>query len=216
MQLIKLYSKPTVFILATENTHNKGDVVEYTTKYGKEIELEIYKCLGHKNNANLYSYVRLDGKNRRTILKSKLEKRLDWAVSNEAKSDACYEASQEGRDFLSLGEPIKIGHHSEKKHRALLSRNDCRMRKSIEHSKQAQRHEDAASNIELQLKKELPVDTPECLSYIQSALQQAQATHKHLKENKEAREHAYSLTYANKKVKDLSVRLDRAKHLWEL
>ena len=32
------------------------------------------------------------------------------------------EASNEGKEFLVMGEPIKIGHHSEKRHRALIER----------------------------------------------------------------------------------------------
>lgn len=216
MQLIKLYRSPTVYVLTTENMHNKGDVVEYTTKYGKEIELEIFKFLGKKNNLNHYSYTRLDGKSRKTILENKIEKRLDWAVVNEAKSNAYFEASKEGDNLIPFGQPVLVGHHSEKKHRALLARNHKRMDKCVEHSAKAESHKIAAENIEAKLKKELPIDTPECLPYMQEALEQAKARHKYLKANKEAREHSYSLTYANKKVKDLTVRLDKAKHLWEL
>lgn len=216
MQLIKLYSSPTVFILATESTHNKGDVVEYTTKYGKEIELEIFKFLGKKNNLNQYSYLRLDGKSRKTVLEAKIEKRLNWAETSEAKSDAYLKAAREGDDIIPLGQPVLTDHYSAKRHRALLARNHKRMDKCVEYSAKADNHKIVAENIEAKLKKELPIDTPECLPYIQEALEQATAHHKYLKENKEAREHAYSLTYANKKVKDLTARLDRAKHLWEI
>ncbi len=216
MQLIKLYSSPKVFVLATESTQNKGDIVEYTTKYGKEIELEIFKFLGNKNNTNQYSYIRLDGKSRKTILENKIEKRLEWAQVSDAKSSASFEASKEGDDIIPFGQPVLVGHHSEKKHRALLARNHKRMDKCVEHSAKADTHRIAAENIEAQLKKELPIDTPECLPHLQEALEQAKARHKYLKENKEAREHSYCLTYANKKVKDLTARLDKAKHLWEI
>ena len=61
------------------------------------------------------------------------------------KSNQYYEASNEGREFLSLGEPIKVGHHSEKRHRALIERNNNRMDKSMEHLKIAEQAESKAS-----------------------------------------------------------------------
>lgn len=42
-----------------------------------------------------------------------------------------------GSEFLSLGEPIKVGHHSEKGHRALIERNWNRMEKSVEFAEKA-------------------------------------------------------------------------------
>lgn len=62
----------------------------------------------------------------------------------ENKSTAYWEASSEGKDFLVLGEPIKIGHHSEKRHRSLIERNHNRMHKSVEQSKIAEGHESKA------------------------------------------------------------------------
>lgn len=56
----------------------------------------------------------------------------------ERASNEAYEASNEGREFLVLAEPIKIGHHSEKRHRALIERNWKRMDKCIQLSKEAE------------------------------------------------------------------------------
>ena len=73
--------------------------------------------------------------------KAKAERYQNWANSAEKKSNEYFEASQEGRDFLSLAEPIKVGHHSEKRHRALIERNWNRMGKSVEFSEKAVNHE---------------------------------------------------------------------------
>jgi len=67
-----------------------------------------------------------------------------YAENAEKRSQQYYEASNEGKDFLSLGEPIKIGHHSEKRHRALIERNHNRMGKSIEEDKKASYYKDRA------------------------------------------------------------------------
>lgn len=214
MKLIKYYSSPKVFVLETEKEFKKNDVVEYTTKYGKVIELIIYKLIKSVNGINYYSYTRADGKNRKTILEAKIEKRRDWAESSEKKSDEYYQASKEGSDVIPFGQPILVGHHSERRHRALLDRNHKRMDKCVEYSQKAEDHILKAKNLEYKLKKELPIDSPDCLDELREQLSNAKEVHKFYKENKEAREHAFSLTYANKKVKDLTKRLQIAENLW--
>jgi hypothetical protein len=214
MKLRKYYSSPKVFVLETEKEFKKNNVVEYTTKYDKIIELIIYKLVKSVNGINYYSYIRADGKNRKTILEAKIEKRKDWADSNEKKSDEYYQASKEGSNVIPFGQPIIVGHHSEKKHRALISRNHKRMDNCVKYSQKAEDHILKAKNLEHKLKRELPIDTPDCLKELREQLNDAKEVHKLYKENKESREHAFSLTYANKKVKDLTKRLEIATDLW--
>ena len=57
------------------------------------------------------------------------------------KSNERMNAAQEGREFLSLGEPVKVGHHSEHRHRALIERNNNRMDKAMEHLSKAEEQE---------------------------------------------------------------------------
>lgn len=64
-----------------------------------------------------------------------------YAANAEKRGDAYYERSQEGKDFLSLAEPIKIGHHSEKRHRALIERTQNAFRKFVEENKKAEAYE---------------------------------------------------------------------------
>ena len=214
--LKKYSSSPKTFVLETENNYNKDDIVKYTTRYGKEIELIIYKLVKSNEDKNYYSYIRSDGKNRKSILESRIEKRKNWAKSNEIKSNQYWKASKEGADFLSLGEPIKIGHHSEKRHRALIERNAKRMDKSVEYSKIAENHECTASNIEDKLQNELPIDYHDCIFEVSEVLNQAKELHLFYKKNPDKREHSFSLSYAKKKVNDLERRLKIANNLWLL
>lgn len=216
-EILKKYSSsPTVFVLETPNFYSKDKIVNYSTKYGKQIELVIYKLVFSKNGLNYYSYIRSDGLDRRTILQNKIEKRKEWADKSTQKSDKYWKASQEGREFLSLAEPIKVGHHSENKHRNLIEKNWNRLGKSVEFDNKAKDHEDKASNIEEQLKSELPIDNPNCLEPLNRALEMAKEKHLFYKNNPEKREHSFSLTYAKKKVNDLEKRLATAKKLWEI
>lgn len=119
------YSKfcPNVFLAKCTERYAKGDIINVETKYGKENESEVFNLIYEKDGFYFYSIIRADGFNAKERAKAKAERYQNWANAAENKSNQYYEASQEGRDFLSLGEPIKVGHHSEKRHRALIDRN---------------------------------------------------------------------------------------------
>ena len=118
---------PNVYVAKCPEPHEKGEVIPVTTKYGKDNDSIVFNLVGQKDGFYYYSIVRADGYNVQERAKAKAERYSQWAASAEKKSTQYYEASNEGREFLSLGEPIKIGHHSEKRHRALIDRNWERM-----------------------------------------------------------------------------------------
>src|SRR6266511_1234676 len=60
----------------------------------------------------------------------------------EARADR--HAARAERDLIPPGQPILVGHHSERGHRAALRRIDGRMRRSIEEDGKAQHHRRAA------------------------------------------------------------------------
>ena len=51
-----------------------------------------------------------------------------------------FKASNKDSDFLSLGEPIKIGHHSERRHRKAIEDAWHNMGKSVEFDEKAREH----------------------------------------------------------------------------
>lgn len=205
---------PNVFVAQCEEEYQKGDVIKLTTKYGKEVENEVHNFLGKtKEGLFLYSVTRTDGFNSQERAKNKAEK-LNGAASNaEKRSTAYYEASQEGKDFLSLGEPIKIGHHSERRHRRLIERNWERMGKSIAETEKAKEYERRAEYWEKQANK-VDLSMPESLSYFEFELEKAIKYHQGLKDGTIARAHSMSLQYANKSVKDLKDKVQTALRLW--
>ena len=140
------YAKYTanVYVAKCSEKHEKGDVIQVTTKYGKENDCIVFNLLLVKDGFCYYSIVRADGFNVQEWAKRKAEKLNGAAINAERKSDQYYKASHEGADFLALGEPIKVGHHSEHKHRALIERNNNRMSKSVELSKVAEKYESRA------------------------------------------------------------------------
>ena len=209
------YSKyaPNVFLAKCEEAHEKGETVVLTTKYGKENEVVIHNLIMEKDGFFFYSFVRADGFNSQEYAKNKADKLLGYAGTAEKKSEQYWEASNEGKDFLSLGEPIKIGHHSEKRHRALIERNANRMDKAVELSYKAKDYEERAKYWEAK-KEKIDHSMPESLEYFAHKLEEAKRIHADLKANPEKRSHGYSLTYAKKDVTNMEKAFALAEKLW--
>ena len=102
---------PNVWVAECEEKYEKGDIINIETKYGKEVPCEVFNLVAKSSEKFFYSVVRIEEK---TYAQRKADKYNAIASRHEAKSEECYKASQEGKEFLSLGEPIKVGHHSEK------------------------------------------------------------------------------------------------------
>ncbi|WP_152633377.1 DUF3560 domain-containing protein [Aliarcobacter butzleri] len=200
-----------VFVAECDSKHNKGDIIELTTKYDKKVECEVHNLVGTGTNGKFYySIVRVEDK---SYAERKAEKYANSAEKHNVKSNKWYEKSQEGREFLSLAEPIKIGHHSERRHRALIDRNWNRMGNSVKEQKIALTMEQKAQYWENKA-KEINLSMPDSLEYYQFRLEEATAYHKGLKDGSIPREHSFSLQYANKNVKDLTKKVEIAQKLW--
>lgn len=202
-----------VFLAKCTERHFKGEIINVTTKYGKENKSEVFNLIFEKDGFFFYSIIRADGFNIQERAKAKAERYESWAGSAENKSNEYYKASQEGRDFLVLAEPIKIGHHSEKRHRALIDRNWARMGKSVEFSNKAAAHE---SKSEYLAKKanDINLSMPESIEFYEYKLEEAKVKHEFYKQNPDKREHSFSLTYAKKAVNEAQKNLDAANKLW--
>jgi len=215
MKTANTYSKyiPNVFLAKCTEKHEKGATILVATKYGKENECIVFNLIGEKDGFYYYSIVRADGFNVQEWAKKRAERLQNASANAEKKSTQYYEASNEGREFLSLAEPIKIGHHSEKKHRALIERNHNRMRKSVEFSEKA---EEYTSRSEYWASKATTINLsmPESLEFYEFEMEKAKAKHEGLKNGTVERSHSYSLTYAKKEVNELEKKIKFAKKLW--
>ena len=205
---------PNVFVAKCTEKHEKGEAIVLTTKYGKEVENEIHNYLGQtKDGFYLYSITRLDGLNSQQRAQNKADKLEGYAANAEKRATAYYEASNEGREFLALGEPIKVGHHSERRHRKLIERNWARMGKCVEESEKAKEYERRAAYWAERANK-IDLSMPDSLEYFEEELRKAKEYHQKLKDFPEFRAHSYSLTYANKAVKELTEKVYMAVKLW--
>jgi hypothetical protein len=204
---------PNVFVAKCSEQHEKGEIIPVTTKYGKENDSIVFNLVAQKDGFYYYSIVRADGFNVQERAKAKAERLQGWANNAEKRSNQYYEASNEGSDFLALGEPIKVGHHSEKRHRALIDRNWNRMGKSVEESNKAAEYESRAEYWESKANT-INLSMPESIEYFEFKLEQAKIRHEGLKNGTIPRDHSFSLTYANKEVKELEEKVKTAAKLW--
>lgn len=205
---------PNVFVAKCPEQHEAGEVIILTTKYGKEHENEVHNYLGKSRDGFfLYSITRCDGVNAQERAKKKAERLNGYKQNAEKRSAQHYEDSKEGSDFLRLGEPIKVGHHSEKRHRALIDKNWARIGKSIDEDKKADEYSRRVKYWEAKA-EEVNLSMPESLEYFEFKLEEAKKAHQFFKDTPDQRPHSMSLKYANKNVKETEKNLALAVRLW--
>jgi hypothetical protein len=204
---------PNVFLAKCDEKHEKGETIEVTTKYGKENESIVFNLIFEKDGFYYYSIVRADGFNAQEWAKRRAERRRKWAASAVQRSNEYYNKSNKDKDFLSLGEPIKVGHHSEKRHRKAINDAWNNMGKSVQFDEKAAEHE---SNAEYWDKRAntINLSMPESIDFYEHKLEVAKEYHAGVKSGKYPRMHSYTLTYAKKDVNEAQKNYDLAVKLW--
>jgi hypothetical protein len=204
---------PNVFLAQCTEAHEKGETIIVETRHGKENECIVHNLIFEKAGMFYYSITRADGFNTQQRAIDKAERLEGFAANAEARSKKYYEASQEGKEFLVLAEPIKVGHHSEKRHRALIERNWNRMGKSVAESEKA---EELASRAEYwaSMSRKIDISMPESIDFYAHKMEQKKERHEGLKSGKYTREHSFSLTYAKKELNEVKKLYELAKKLW--
>lgn len=213
MNKFKKYA-PNVWIAECDDQYEKGDIIQIETKHGKEVDCKVYNFLGYTGTKEepkyCYSIVRIEDQ---SYAEKKAEKYHNASIRTAKKQNEYFEKASEGKEFLSLGEPVKVGHHSEKRHRALIERNLKRIENGVALDAKIEEQQRKAEYWERKA-KEITLGMPESLEFFKSNLEKAEKYHKGLKDGSIKREHSYSLTYAKKAVNDLKKKVDLAQKLW--
>lgn len=209
------YSKycPNVFLAKCTEKHDKGETIDMTTKYGSGHEAIVFNLVYEKEGFYFYSVVRADGFNTQEWANRRAERLQNASRKAESKSNQYYTASNKDAGFLSLGEPIKVGHHSEHRHRKIIDQAWNNMGKSVEFSNLAAEYDSRAEYWEHKAKT-MNLSMPECVEYYEYKLELARAEHEAYKNGTKERRHSFSLTYAKKAVNDLEANLKIANRLW--
>lgn len=202
-----------VFCAKCIEPHQKGDTITMTTRHGSEHDAIVFNLLLEKDCYYYYSVVRADGFNKQEWAKRRAERFAHAAINAEKQSNQYYQRSRKNADILSLGEPIKVGHHSERKHRRIIDEANNNMRKSIEMDDLVKQRQDRAAYYE-KLEGKIDLSMPESIDYYEHLLEEAMEQHEGMKNGTVERSHSMSLQYAKKRVKDLEDKVKIATKLW--
>lgn len=204
---------PNVFLAKCTEKHEKGETITVTTQYGKENESIVFNLVFERDGFYYYSIVRADGFNVQEFARKKAERYEAWGASAQKKSTQYFEQSHRITEHIPLGQPILVGHHSERRHRRDLDKSWNAMGKSVEFSKKADGHESKAAYWERRADT-INLSMPESIEFYEFKLEQAKKAHEDLKTGKAEKRHSYSLTYAKKEVNELIKKVELAKRLW--
>lgn len=205
---------PNVFLAQCTEKHEKGEVIPVATKYGKENDSIVFNLIFERSGFFYYSIVRADGFNVQEHAKRRAEKLQNAASNADKKSMEYYNRGQKYHDFLCLGEPIKIGHHSEGRHRRAIEQANSNMSKCVEQSNLSDEYSWRAGYWEAR-KNLINESMPESVEYFEFKLEQAKARHEGLKNGTIERDHSMSLQYAKKAVNEIEKKLTLCRRLWE-
>ena len=122
---------------------------------------------------------RLTTRERRT---NRMRHREEWADSRARKKDnAIATWEQRRQEVPPMGEPIKIGHHSEGRHRRAIQRVDQALDKVVEHDAMLGKHERAAGAIARELERSIYDDDIDAIGRLQERIAALEAKRTRMK-----------------------------------
>lgn len=142
------------------------------------------------------------------------------AEKNREESINRYQTSCQLGEMIPFGQPILIGHHSERGHRSLIDKINNNMRKSIELDKKADYYENRANNIS----NNISSDDPDAIEKLKLKLAKLEDRQKDMKEhNAEARANkteqpfaSYQLTNNNAVIRNVKLRIKQLEKKQEM
>lgn len=114
---------------------------------------------------------------------ARAEKLRDWSAARQAKQPALSEAARadEAKTGIPFGQPILVGHHSERRHRRAIERIDRAMAASVENSRKAEEMASRADNIEAQAANAIYSDDPDAIERLTEKIAAMEAERERMK-----------------------------------
>ena len=123
---------------------------------------------------------------RRERLEAKLEKRREWADKREKEAAARFAGVRRITDNIPFGQPILVGHHSERHARADQRRIDSGMRAGFDAQNMAAHHIGKAGGLADQLDKSIFSDDTDALERLQERIAELKAQRDAMKKSNAA------------------------------
>jgi len=95
--------------------------------------------------------------NTRERLEARQERREDWATGREAKAETAFNLADlsESASGIPFGQPILVGHHSERRHRNVIKKAHAAMGRAVESHDMAEHHRSKAAGIQRTLDRSI-------------------------------------------------------------
>lgn len=112
---------------------------------------------------------------------ARAEKLRGWSETNATQSDARYAGAKQISDGIPFGQPILVGHHSERRHRRDAARIHDGMRAAIDLDDKARRQASSADEIEAQAAGAIYDDDPDAIEALTAKLAKLEARREAMK-----------------------------------
>jgi hypothetical protein len=111
----------------------------------------------------------------RERLEARLERRRQWAESRDKKAAAGFQRAANIADHIPMGQPILVGHHSERHARRDQERIHAGMNAGVESQDMAYHHRSKASGLEIQLARSIFSDDEDATAKIEDRIKSLEA-----------------------------------------
>lgn len=118
---------------------------------------------------------------------ARAERLRDWAGKRDAKSAAAFSSAHTIADGIPMGQPILVGHHSERRARRDQDRIHAGMRAGIDHANKADDMRSRAANIEAAADHAIYSDDPDAVERLRERIAGMEAE----RETRKATNNAY-------------------------
>jgi hypothetical protein len=118
---------------------------------------------------------------RRERLDNKVERRQEWADKAAERSTASFNRAHSLVANIPFGQPILVGHHSERAHRRVIDRMGTAMDKGCELSAKAEMHQSKAGNLQAALDRTIFSDDDNAIEAIEARIARHEAQREQMK-----------------------------------
>lgn len=110
-----------------------------------------------------------------------MERLRGWAEKREQKAEQSFNGAFDLVSGIAPGQPILVGHHSEKAHRSRLAKHDDRMRQGFEHREKSEQMRERAGNIAEQLDRSIYSDDPDAIEQLERRIAELESEREGIK-----------------------------------
>ena len=111
-----------------------------------------------------------DGSTYRERREARAERLRGWADKREERAEGAHRRAHEIAQVIPLGQPILVGHHSERRHRRDLARIESSTRKGFEDAAKADSMRQRANSIDAQLERSIYDDDPDAIEALEERI----------------------------------------------